>query len=754
MTSNWKDNRESNDTMRNYYAHSLPGRPPDEWQFLEDHLKNVAEMARGFAEDFGAGEWAYLAGLWHDMGKYSAEFQDYLKCTADIDASTETMPGRVDHSSAGAHHAVQSTEILGHLMAYMIAGHHSGLLNGRDVGACQETRLHKTLDPWTHGLQFFRPFHGLEPPDCLRKAFSALDAGFSVAFFTRMVFSCLVDADFLDTEAFMNPGQAALRKTWPDTVMQQMNDALNDFIGKLNPADTIVNRQRASVRDDCLRAARQKPGLFSLTVPTGGGKTLASLAFALRHAMRHGLRRIIYVIPLTSIIEQNAEVFREVLKPVTDKLGRDVVLEHHSSLDPDAETAMNRLATENWDAPLIVTTSVQFYESLFAHRTSRCRKLHRLARSAIILDEAQTLPVDYLKPCLRALQELTTNYEASIVICTATQPAIELRQGFEIGMMKPKEITSNPVELYQRLQRIDIEDLGGQADEELTARMLTEREVLCIVNTKPHARKLFESLGCDDGHFHLSGNMCPAHRSEKLKEIRKYLDEGRVCRVVSTQVIEAGVDIDFPVVFRSLAGLDSIAQAAGRCNRNGKLKDKGCTYIFRSEHIRAERFFADTAQCAAQVLSLYRNPLDLEAVKHYFELYYWDQKARWDAKGILDGFRLLRNERSFPFNFMFASVSHNFQLIDDAGYVPIVIPWEDEGRKLCKKLRAMPFSTIEIRRKLQRFVVQVPRWAWERHVNTDIEIVHGINVLISPEVQYSEDTGLNLDAEGPGAIFG
>jgi CRISPR-associated endonuclease/helicase Cas3 len=738
---------------RKFYAHSLPGRPPEEWQPLEEHLRKVAKMARGFAEPFGGGDWAYLAGLWHDLGKYSLEFQSYLNCAADIDASTETMPGRIDHSSAGAQHAVQSTEIIGHLIAYMIAGHHSGLLDGRDTGACQETRLHKALYSWTHGLQVLPPFRGLEPPDGLRKAFSELD-GFAAGFFTRMVFSCLVDADFLDTESFMHPGQDVLRKSWPDTVMQRMDDALNEFVGKLNLGDTLVNRQRASVRKDCLTAALRKPGLFSLTVPTGGGKTLASLAFALRHAMFRGLQRIIYVIPLTSIIEQNAEVFRQAFKPVSDQLGREVVLEHHSSLDPDGETAMNRLAAENWDAPLIVTTSVQFYESLFASKTSRCRKLHRLARSVIILDEAQTLPVEYLKPCLRALQELVTNYKTSIVICTATQPAIELREGFEIGMNKPIEITSNPVELYRRLQRVEVEDLGDQVDEELKARMMTERQALCIVNTRLHAGRLLESLGTNDGHFHLSGNMCPAHRSEKLKGIRKYLDECRMCRVVSTQVIEAGVDVDFPVVFRSLAGLDSIAQAAGRCNRNGKLKDKGRTYIFRSEHTKAEKFFADTAQCAAQVLSLYRNPLELDAVKHYFELYYWDQQTRWDLKGIVDEFHLLRNERSFPFNFMFARVSHDFQLIDDAGYVPIVIPWGEEGQKFCKKLRAMPFSTIEIRRKLQRFVVQVPRWAWERHVNTDIQLVHGINVLISPEIHYSEDTGLNLEAEGPGAIFG
>jgi CRISPR-associated endonuclease/helicase Cas3 len=308
------------------------------------------------------------------------------------------------------------------------------------------------------------------------------------------------------------------------------------------------------------------------------------------------------------------------------------VLEHHSNLDPENETIANRLAAENWDAPLIVTTSVQFYESLFANRTSRCRKLHRLAESVIILDEAQTLPVDFLKPCLRALQELTTNYGATIVLCTATQPAVEQREGFSIGLEKPMEIIPNPVALHAHLERVRTEDIGGLSDEQLCRRILNELKVLCIVNTKPHARRLFEAIGESDGHFHLSGNMCPAHRSETLKRIRECLAKRRICRVASTQVIEAGVDVDFPVVYRALAGLDSIAQAAGRCNRNGRLPNLGRTYIFRSEHTESERFFADTAQCAGQILCLYDNPLDLRAVEHYFKLYYWDQSARWDQK--------------------------------------------------------------------------------------------------------------------------
>ncbi|MEW6377484.1 MAG: CRISPR-associated helicase Cas3' [Thermodesulfobacteriota bacterium] len=733
-----------------FYAHSKDGKPREEWHRLEDHLKKVAEMARNFANDFNAGDWGYLAGLWHDLGKYSGEFQDKIK--KDIDAHIESLISRVDHSTAGAQHAIPMLDIIGHLLAYVVAGHHSGLLNGRDTGACQEARLRKAIPLWEHGLQFLPKINKIEPPIFLRCALTRKNA-FSVAFFVRMIFSCLIDADFLDTEAFMNAQQAALRLKWPDNILNEMDSALTEFVQQLDLEDTVVNRQRALVREACLKAAEENPGLFSLTVPTGGGKTLSSLAFALRHAVKHGLQRVIYVIPLTSIIEQNADVFREAMKSLADKLGRDLVVEHHSNLDPEKETAFNRLAAENWDAPLIVTTSVQFYESLFSNKTSRCRKLHRLARSVIILDEAQTLPVDYLKPCLLALQELTTNYRTSIVICTATQPAIERREGFEIGLQKPFEIIPNPVELYHQLHRVRVEDIGSQSDQEICRRMQDEPQVLCIVNTRLHARKLFETIEPGDDHFHLSGNMCPAHRAEKLNQIRGHLNQGHVCRVVSTQVVEAGVDVDFPVVYRSLAGLDSIAQAAGRCNRNGRLPQKGNIYIFRSEHTRSERFFSDTAQCAGQILTLYRDILNLEAIQHYFQLYYWDQSARWDEKRIMDNFSML-NERQFPFNFGFTRTAEVFQLIDETRTCPVIIPWRESGRRLCERLRSIPTPTLEIQRELQRYVVPIPRRIWEKHVGTDIQLIHeGISVLVSPEVHYSEETGLNLEAEEPGAIF-
>jgi CRISPR-associated endonuclease/helicase Cas3 len=507
-----------------------------------------------------------------------------------------------------------------------------------------------------------------------------------------------------------------------------------------------INLLRHAVRLECECAADQPPGFFSLTVPTGGGKTLSSLAFALKHAHQHDLRSIVYVAPFTTIIEQNADVFRH-------HLGKDVVLEHHCNLDPGKESAANRLATENWDAPLIVTTSVQFYDSLFANKPSRCRKLHRLTRSVIILDEAQTMPVDYLHPCLRALDELVRNYGSTVVLCTATQPEIKRRRDFEEGLAGVREIVSDPETLYRQLKRVEVQKIGCQTDAELARRLLHEERVLCILNTTKHARLLFERIGPAPGHFHLSARMCPAHRRARLWQIRRALKAGRICRVISTQVVEAGVDLDFPVVFRALAGLDSIAQAAGRCNRNDTLNAPGRTYVFTTEHSSSERYFSDTANCAAQVMELYPDPLDLQANAHFFKLYYWDQKDRWDARHILENFHLEQN-RDFPFNFGFAQTARDFHLIDDAAYRTVIVPWGRRGRVLCEKLRNMPTPNREILRQVQRYAVQARRSAWNAHAGRDIHLIYeDLGILESPEIHYDAHTGLNLEADAKGVYF-
>lgn len=727
-----------------YFAHTLEGCPPAEWQGLEEHLEAVGETAARFGSAFGAADWARCAGLWHDLGKYSDAFQNYLRSATSPDPHIADRAARIDHSTAGAQKAVAKIEILGHLLAYIIAGHHSGLLDGRRDGACLEKRLEKAIEPISAPKKLLAP-PSLTLPSALKTALGAKD-GFAVAFFTRMLFSCLVDADFLDTEAFMDQERSAVRPTWPMDILERMAGVLDIFLDAMGPARTRVNRQRALVRQACLNAAPQSPGLFSLTVPTGGGKTLSSLAFALRHAIHHGLQRVIYVVPYTTIIEQNADVFREVMRALVAQGITDPVVEHHSNLDAGKETVASRLASENWDAPLVVTTSVQFYESMFANRTSRCRKLHHLAKAVVILDEAQTLPVDFLKPCLKALQELTLGYGTSVVLCTATQPAVHLREGFAIGLQDVREIIPQPRRLYLNLKRVEVKNIGEQSDQGLVQALLERRQVLCIVNTRSHARKLFETLGEAPGHYHLSALMCPEHRSVLLREIRcrlKTADE--VCRVVSTQLIEAGVDLDFPAVYRSLAGLDSIAQAAGRCNRSGTLDGLGQTFVFRSEHLRPEKFFADTANCASALLPLYDDPLSLDAVEHYFRLYYWEQNSRWDGKQILAEFQLLSNEPKLPFCFGFARVAKLFRLIEDSGE-PVIIPWGDLGRSLCEELRSpwkMPGRALL--RKLQRYTVNIPRHLWRAHIDRDIERVREhYPVLLSPEIHYSERMGLSL----------
>ncbi|MEW6202981.1 MAG: CRISPR-associated helicase Cas3', partial [bacterium] len=564
-----------------YFAHSLENRPPEEWQRLDEHLRNVANLAKQFAESFGGGDWGYAAGLWHDIGKYSQEFQNMLIKSADNNTSVETKIGHPDHSTAGAQEANKLIPNgYGKLLSYAIAGHHSGLLDGKSNEACLNDRLKKHIPDYSACPWGILKFHSKIKsfPFVLTKGNNERVA-FQLQFYIRMLFSCLVDADFLDTEAFMNKDKSLLRSNYPE--LSEMKNKLMEALDKLSSEapDTLVNKYRKKILQQCISAADNSPGLFSLTVPTGGGKTLSSLAFAARHAIKYGMKRIIYVIPYTSIIEQNADVFREIF-------GNDAVLEHHTNVEIKEDDYKSQLAIENWDSPLIVTTNVQFFESLFHNRTSRCRKIHNIANSVVILDEAQMLPVPFLKPCMGVLRELTTSYKTTIILCTATQPALSKNEEFKSGLENVREIISNPVDLYNQFKRVQISCLsknqGKTTDAELAKMILEHKQVLCVVNTRRHARELYEKMEDKEGLYHLSALMCPVHRSEIIQEIKLALKNNEKCRVVSTQLIEAGVDIDFPVVFRSFAGIDSIAQSAGRCNREGKLQ-AGKVYIFYPE---------------------------------------------------------------------------------------------------------------------------------------------------------------------------
>ncbi|MBX3436375.1 MAG: CRISPR-associated helicase Cas3' [Planctomycetaceae bacterium] len=728
-----------------FFAHSLEGRPPDDWEPLEDHLRAVAHLAARFAQKFDAADWGRLAGLWHGLGKYSVAFQAYLRTQNGLDVHLEQQ-SRVDHSTAGAQHAHQTVSPWGKLLAYVIAGHHAGLADFSGGQSGLEHRLDRcTIERWDAA-----PSELLQIGALLQAPKLSIDrrdpdrASFQLALFTRMLFSCLVDADFLATEAFMNPEQAAERPTSAvplATLLEELERYLDDLASGCEPSD--VNQRRAEVLAACGEQAASAPGLFSLTVPTGGGKTLASLAFALRHAVKHGLDRVIYAIPFTSIIEQTAGTFLRAL----GNLGPDVVLEHHSNLDPERETRRSRLAAENWDAPLIVTTNVQLFESLFASRTSRCRKLHNIVRSVIILDEAQTIPVELLKPCLAVLRELATDYGCSIVLCTATQPAVH-REQISIGLEGIREIIPDPPQLSCQMKRVHVHNLGLLHEDELIERLSREMSFLCIVNTRAHAAKLYRSL-CErsgtEGLFHLSTLMCGAHRSAAIATIRERLQRNEPCRVVSTQLIEAGVDVDFPVVYRAMTGLDSIAQAAGRCNREGE-RPCGDVYVFDPTEVKLRGYLGAIASTAREVIPDQSDLLDPAAIERYFQLHYWRQceDHKGDKAGVMGCFPT-PVER---FAYSFRTAAERFCMIEDAAH-SVFVPYAAAGERFIEELRKAGPSRGLLRR-LQRYTVNLYEHTFMDLISAgDVEILTdgGYAVLTNLDA-YDEQLGLRIDRPG------
>ena len=535
----------------------------------------------------------------------------------------------------------------------------------------------------------------------------------------------------------MDPDRAADRQEAASEIAR-MDEALTLFLEtKSSQApSTSINQRRSDVLRACREAAELEPGLFSLTVPTGGGKTLSSLAFAISHAHLHGLSRVIYAIPFTSIIEQNADVFREALA----EMGQTAVLEHHSNIESDSETPWTRLACENWDASLVVTTNVQFFESLFASRTSRCRKLHNIANSVIILDEAQMLPVELLSPCLAALKELVRNYGCTVVLCTATQPAVNRREGFPIGLEEIHEIITDPDHLNTEMKRVQVSHVGKLEDHELIDRLGSEKQVLCIVNTKAHAAELFGKLVDGKGVYHLSASMCPQHRTAKLREVKRQLKADQPCRLIATQVVEAGVDIDFPVVYRAMAGLDSIAQAAGRCNREDRL-DLGHVFVFDGTAPPPPGHLRQTAETTGELIGRFDDLLGLDAIEQYFRLHYWQKKNQWDNHSIMDCFALSRQGEPIC---DFRAAAERFKLIPEKTR-PILIPWKSRGQELINKLRIAPLPARSLRHALQRLTVSVYEKKWDQLRSSGcIEIVHEQYPVLIREDFYSPDIGLSL----------
>jgi CRISPR-associated endonuclease/helicase Cas3 len=708
-----------------YYAHSTDNPDKSDWQRLEDHLQNVARLASDFAGVFDGKNWGEVAGLLHDAGKATGEFVRRL----------EGCSNRVNHSIFGARIAQEKGGKLGLLLSYVVAGHHGGLSDGGG----QEGQLHYRLKhERIPGDVMLLP--EVDCPSDLRLPFTKRPQkpGFSLSFFTRMIFSCLTDADFLDTEAFCDPRKSSSRIRKSTSDLGPLRKALNERLVELeqNSLPSKVNTIRRSVLADCRASAEQEPGFFSLTVPTGGGKTLSSMAFSLDHAEAYGLRRIIYAIPFTSIIEQNAQVFSSVF-------GRENVLEHHCNYrdkDTPEEQGYDRwrgLAAENWDTPVVVTTNVQFFESLFSNKPSRCRKLHNIAKSVIVLDEAQAVPTEYLEPCLCALRELVERYGCSVVLCTATQPALDDESLFS-RLENVLEIIADPGRLYEELKRIEVTFSGSLTDTQLSERIAGLEQVLCIVSTKKQARKIFELLPERDGAFHLSTNMYPVHRRRVLETVSQRLKEGLPCRVISTSLIEAGVDVDFPVVYRAMAGLDSIAQAAGRCNREGRLNDFGRVVIFESENPPRMPWLQRCASRAGETLRTLTedDPLGLVAMRRYFELLYDVQDL--DKKQIVKRLDApVDKYLSFPFK----EIAKDFRFIEDEG-TPVIIPRESEAETLIQQLRFSEYPR-PILRKLQQFAVTV-RARELMKLNSDgaIEMVQDAYPVLRNMAAYNEQVGL------------
>lgn len=699
-------------------------------QTIKEHLEGTAKLAGEFAEKFGKQDWGYCCGMLHDIGKYSIDFQKRILGENNY---------RVDHSTAGARVCLEKGGKYSFL-EYCIAGHHAGLPDyGNNYDESTDStlsgrRLKKLSDYQVYQTEIEVPTINSMPIDLKRTA----SPDFSLSVFMRMIYSCLVDADFLDTEAFMKERKQG--RNSGENIEILFKKLENYILGWLKNQDIdTVNVRRTEILKNCLEMGRTEKGLFRLTVPTGGGKTVASLAFALRHALENKMDRIIYVIPYTSIIEQNAKVFRDIL-------GEENVLENHCNVDYESseELLPMQLASENWDKPVVVTTNVQFFESLFANKSSKCRKLHNIANSVIIFDEAQMLPNDYLKPCIAMIEELINNYQVSAVLCTATQPALA---SFFHTRISAKELCPRMEEQFEFFKRTVFENIDVLTENDLIQRLEKEYQALCIVNTKKRAQRIYKQLE-GDGVYHLSTSMYPKHRRRILREIRERLQKNKKCILISTSLVEAGVDLDFQSVYRELAGVDSMIQAAGRCNREGLRPAKESkVYIFQfegKENVLGQRQQIDVAK---SVIADNRDISDMGSITQYFEMLYHIKGDSLDKKKILDEFQ---NKR-----YNFAKVGKEFKLIEQ-NTKTIFINYEEEANETLCLLKERGFTRSGMR-KASQYCITV----YENEFNK----LYGIGAIqpiseaiedfyeLTDKEKYTEKIGLELELDDGAAVF-
>ena len=711
-----------------YIAHTKDGKNytgDDNTQLLKAHLINVAEYAKKFSNSFEAGEIGELIGVLHDLGKYQDDFQRRIRGSKI----------KVDHAMLGAKVLIERWGEIGRLYGMVVASHHTGL---KDSG-CGSNMGDDTYSSKVNNYKGQEALYHEEielPIEIQHKKITGKKQYRSFAFSTyiKMLFSSLVDADWTDTEEYVTDVKR-------ESVSYSMQELKNKLMEKLPLNNgSYINNIRAEILSACQSAAISDQGLYTLTVPTGGGKTLSSLAFALIHAFKHGLKRVIYVIPYTSIIEQNADI-------ISDCVGREFVLEHHSNKDFDPnENAQekNRIkwASENWDIPIIVTTNVQFFESFFSNKPSKTRKLHNIAESVVIFDEAQMLPREFLSPSMYAISELVQNYKVTAVLCSATQPAISK---YKYDNINVTEIIKNPAELAEKLKRVKYEIIGKKSDLEIIDIINENTKVLCVVNSRRHAYALFElaKKSCIGNVYHLSTLMCCSHRRRILKTIREKLNTRENVIVISTSLIEAGVDIDFPVVMRSIAGIDSIIQAGGRANREGKAI-LGSVIVFEptSDDGKTPKAIQNCVSISKEIIELLKeNAFGLDGISMYFKLLYSASSSNdtLDAKNIISEFDVLGN--SIKLNF--ETVANKFKLIED-NTKSIVVNITEESDLLINQIRRGIFS-VDTVRKLQQYSVSI--YENEYYVlakDNALEILNSGYVILNTKKYYNEETGIDI----------
>lgn len=726
-----------------YWAHSDPrGLTPDtlgsRWQPLSGHLLEVGKLAFELSLHAGASAGfahrAKAAGLLHDLGKYSQRFQMLLRGEVT----------KAPHSIYGAALAVKLGGAAD--IGFAVAGHHAGMPDRSNLREAVAVNSEEAQSIWVDALKAFPNLSQmLDESFAVGKSALPRDA-LQFELQTRMLLSILVDADRRNTAFAAGEPEVLPKKLNAALLLERLLAQVQVRAGRC--AEGAVKQARRDILNSCLAAANRKGPLFSLTVPTGGGKTFSSMAFALRRAqLDSSIRRIVIVVPFLSIIEQNAAAYREAFED-------DVILEHHSAAQESADTEgeyrspFGRVAYENWDAPIVITTSVRFFESLFSNHPRDVRRMASLAQSIVILDEIQTLPRAYVSCTLSLINGLASHWGTSFVFCTATQPALETSSTatgpdprFPSGTLD--EIVPDPPLLFARLQRVTTEwrkeKLSwGQIAEEMTR----QPQALAIVNTRRAAAELYAELRrCSAAALHLSNQMCPAHRLLRLAEVRRRVAANEPCHLAATQLVEAGVDIDFPMVWRALAPLDSIAQAAGRCDREGRLtqmagRPAGKLVVFEPvEDSMPPEVYKEGAAITRMMLAAGDvSWADPNTIRRYFdELYH--KGAALDPAGI----EMLRKE------FQFKSVSNLVQWIDDRSE-PVLVPFDDQARELARQIPFSGFGLAQIRRA-QKYTVNVPPHVLRRGmaIGSIYRLVDGVDYFALREGLYSDEQGIQIE---------